>query len=394
MVKRTLKTLVDPFRHRLYIPSHLAVCISDLFRRHSDLSSDIRHLNFAVAWLKHAQDVTNDGGVSGVYSFSKGWRTSYPETTGYIIPTFLKLYQFTKDGEYLQRASRMADWLVSIQLESGAFQGEHIGETIRPIVFNTGQVLIGLVSIYKQTGDERYKSSAIRAGNWLLDVQDTDGAWRKFTYNDIPHVYHTRVAWALLELNNIASGAYLESAVRNINWALDNQLPNGWFKNNAFKQSNDPYLHNIAYAIRGILESAILLDNNDLLRSAVKPSEVLMRKFEINGSLPATCNERWKNTQGNYSCLTGNAQMAVIWLRLFQVTNDGRFLNAAIKMSDYLKKLQNLSSRNRGINGGIKGSHPIWGKYQRFEYPNWAAKFFIDLILLQEEIMSDLERIL
>jgi len=394
MVKRALKTLVDPFRHRLYIPSHLAVYISDLFRRHSDLGSDIRHLNSAVAWLKRAQDVTNDGGVSGVYSFSKGWRTSYPETTGYIIPTFLKLYQSTKDGEYLQRASRMADWLVSIQLESGAFQGEHIGETIRPIVFNTGQVLLGLVSIYKQTGDDRYKNSAIRAGDWLLDIQDTDGAWRRFTYNDIPHVYHTRVAWALLELNNIVSGAYLESAVRNINWAMDNQLPNGWFKNNAFKQSNDPYLHNIAYAIRGILESAILLDNKDLLRSAVKPSEVLMRKFEINGSLPATCNEKWKSTQGNYSCLTGNAQMAVIWLRLFQVANDGRFLNAAIKMSDYLKRLQKLSSGNGGINGGIKGSHPIWGKYQRFEYPNWAAKFFIDLILLQEEIMSDLERIL
>jgi len=119
-----------------------------------------------------------------------------------------------------------------------------------------------------------------------------------------------------------------------------------------------------------------------------------MRKFEISGSLPATCNEKWKSTQGNYSCLTGNAQMAVIWLRLFQVTNDGRFLNAAIKMSDYLKSLQKLSSGNGGINGGIKGSHPIWGKYQRFEYPNWAAKFFIDLILLQEEIMSDLERIL
>jgi len=65
MVKRALKALVDPFRHRLYIPSHFAVCISDLLGMHSDFSSDIRHLNSAVAWLKRAQDVTNDGGVSG-----------------------------------------------------------------------------------------------------------------------------------------------------------------------------------------------------------------------------------------------------------------------------------------------------------------------------------------
>ncbi len=392
MVKRALKVLVDPFRHRLYIPSHFAVCIGDFLGIHSDFSGDIRHLNSAVAWLKCAQDVTDDGGVSGMYSFSKGWRNSYPETTGYIIPTFLKLYRFTEDGEYMQRASRMADWLVSIQLESGAFQGGHIGETIQPIVFNTGQILLGLVSIYKQTGDNRYKSSAIRAGNWLSDIQDNDGAWRRFTYNDIPHVYHTRVAWALLELNNIASGGYLEPAVRNINWALSNQLPNGWFRNNAFKQSNDPYLHNVAYAIRGILESAVLLDNKDWLKAAVKPSEVLLRRFEINGFLPGEFDEKWKSTQDNYSCLTGNAQMAVIWLRLFQVANDGRFLNAALKMNDYLKRLQSLSSRNGGVNGGIKGSHPIWGRYQRFEYPNWAAKFFVDSLILQEEIMSDLEK--
>lgn len=390
MYKNLLKNIYASLKHRLYMPSHFITYLKDLFDIRFELNENIKHFNAAVDWLKRAQDVTNDGGVSVGYSFSKGWLPSYPETTGYIILTFLNLYRFTKDEEYLQRAVRMADWLVSIQLENGAFQGGYADNVIQPVVFNTGQILLGLVGIYKQTGNDIYRKTAIKAGNWLIDIQDDDGAWRKFTYNSIPHVYHTRVAWSLLELNNvISSDTYLESAVRNINWALGNQLKNGWFKNNAFNGFSEPFLHTIAYTIRGLLESAALL-NEDWLESAIKPSEVLLKRFEITGTLAGTYNSKWRST-ANYSCLTGNAQIAIVWLRLFQITGDGRFLNAAMKMNDYLKALQNVTTKNNGINGAIKGSQPIWGKYQRFGYHNWSTKFFVDSVMLQEEILSNLE---
>ena len=35
------------------------------------------------------------------------------------------------------------------------------------------------------------------------------------------------------------------------------------------------------------------------------------------------------------------------------------------------------------IVGGVKGSFPINGDYGRFEYLNWAAKFFVDANLLE-----------
>ena len=35
--------------------------------------------------------------------------------------------------------------------------------------------------------------------------------------------------------------------------------------------------------------------------------------------------------------------------------------------------------------GGIPGSLPLWGSYAPFTYPSWAAKFFIDALLLCEE---------
>jgi len=45
----------------------------------------------AVRWLSRAQDssTSDDGGVARHYSLVDGWSTSYPETTGYIVPTML-----------------------------------------------------------------------------------------------------------------------------------------------------------------------------------------------------------------------------------------------------------------------------------------------------------------
>ena len=42
---------------------------------------------------------------------------------------------------------------------------------------------------------------------------------------------------------------------------------------------------------------------------------------------------------------------------------------------------QDLDTDNHDVCGGIKGSHPVWGAYSPFTYPNWAAKFFIDALL-------------
>ena len=44
---------------------------------------------------------------------------------------------------------------------------------------------------------------------------------------------------------------------------------------------------------------------------------------------------------------------------------------------------------NKGIRGGIAGCYPVWGGYIQYGYPNWAAKFFIDALLLIEQADAD-----
>ena len=70
-----------------------------------------------IAWLGRAQDhsTSRDGGVARHYSLTEGWSTSYPETTGYIVPTLIDYGLESGQREPIERARRMLDWLVSIQ---------------------------------------------------------------------------------------------------------------------------------------------------------------------------------------------------------------------------------------------------------------------------------------
>lgn len=293
MIKRIATTPLRFLKSRPYTASHINALFDDLFAIScNDRDNSLQHLEAAMNWLKYAQDTSQGGGISAGYSLKKGWLPSYPETTGYIIPTFLDYYHFVNKEEHLRRAIKMADWLVSIQLQNGAFQGGFINNSPKPVVFNTGQVLQGLIRICKETKRKKYLGAALKAANWLARVQDEDGIWKRFTYNEIPHVYHTRVAWPLLELYELTENeAYCRTAAKNIEWALGNQEENGWFRNNAFDRTSDPLLHTIAYAIEGLLGCAILMQNKVWLEAAIKPAEVLLRRLEfqeyitINGKI-------------------------------------------------------------------------------------------------------------
>jgi len=60
-------------------------------------------LEAAMAWLCVAQDRDADAGVAGSYTLLKGWTKSYPETTGYIIPTFLAYARYSEREEFVEQ---------------------------------------------------------------------------------------------------------------------------------------------------------------------------------------------------------------------------------------------------------------------------------------------------
>ena len=198
-----------PFRYRPWQPRHARLIVADMFRPATGEQQTHKvHLQAAIDWLCRAQDVRDgkddQGGVSAGWSFEDGWLPAYPETTGYIIETFFAAAEILQRPELRERAGRMIDWELSIQLSDGAFPG-HFGEAgSRPVIFNTGQIMHGLIAGYTRLGREECLESAVRAGHWLRQQQDDDGCWRKFEHNDIPHVYNTRATWALLATGLLA----------------------------------------------------------------------------------------------------------------------------------------------------------------------------------------------
>lgn len=321
----------------------------------------------ALQWLRRAQSVTGKG-FSAWYSPILGWADPYPETTGYIIPTILNT-----DKETAQQAG---NWLLSIQFPDGSFPqlGSAIFKTKpTPLVFDTGQIIFGLVALYKQTKDKKYIESAKRAGNWIIAQQETTGEWKKYAYQNKPHTYYTRVSWALLELYLATkNNAYKKAAQTNIKWTITQQQPNGWFMNSGFYSPNVAVLHTITYTIEGLIECGKILKDKPALDSARLACEALLH--HSNGIPYGHYDSNW-NKKNIGKCITGIAQTALCLLRL----DPKRYKYDAEKMLNYLCTTQNKSN-NPNKRGALPGSVPFYGTYMPFRYPNWAAKFFIDAI--------------
>ncbi|MGD0267244.1 MAG: hypothetical protein ABSD47_20195, partial [Candidatus Methylomirabilota bacterium] len=346
----------------------------------------------ALAWICRAQDASGDGGVAHSFSLTHGWDSSYPETTGYIIPTMFHCAQLFGEGSLRERAVRMADWLVQIQLDCGGIQAGTISAPEKvATVFNTGQVLFGWTTAYEETRHEAYLRAILRAADWLVQIQDADGAWRT---SSSPHAnysvntYNVRTAWALYRAYEVTGRtAYRDASLRNVRWALTQQTPTGWFKLNCLSDETNPLTHTIAYAIEGILATGISSGEESFVDAAKRAADALLAAQRRDGSLAGRYADGW-TPSASWTCLTGNAQMAVIWSRLYQLCGEDRYLGAARTANRYVKSRVNLSAPEAGIRGGVSGSWPLWGPYGRFRYLNWAAKFFLDALMLEDALTS------
>lgn len=334
----------------------------------------------ALNWIKHSQDVVGSGGV-GCFHFYH-WTKGYPEVTGYIIPTFWDAFHLFQDEEYKVRALRMADWEISIQRKDGGWEGNYQGDKKPSIVFNSGQVIRGLIRTYKETEDLKYLSAAKKCGDWIVKSQEEDGSWTRDNFMQMKRVYDTYVSAALSELYEITNDpSYYNTIIRNCEFTISNQSRNGWFDkcDNSLTNNDAPLTHTLCYTIDGLIETGIRLKINQYIESAKLAAEQLMHKAEILPILSARFDKDWKG-RVKYSCITGNAQLGVILMKLFEIESDKRYLNTALKLADFLAYVQSINSVGKNRSGGLTGSYPIWGAYSRFNYPSWASKYFIDLL--------------
>jgi folate-dependent phosphoribosylglycinamide formyltransferase PurN len=396
---KSLRSLCGQAWHtRAWRPDHARLLWFQVAHRNRNRDvglSDADHLVAAARWLARAQDVMQDGGVCGRYELAGGWTSSYPETTGYIVPTFLSLAQELGDDTFRARAARCIRFLLSLQLPGGAFPGGEVAEnTTDPSVFNTAQIVSGLAAWYRLSADPQSLQAARRAADWLIGVQDADGAWRRYVYQGIATTYSAFASCWLADLGSLLrEQRYLDAAARHVEWALQQWDPEtGWFDLAGFSAADHrdrvAVTHTIAYTLWGVLQTSEIVGSDRGVVAVTRAALGIARRLELSGWLPGVLDHRWRG-RAPYGCLTGNAQLALIWLRLYERHRGGVvLLNAALKALDLVKRAQPMFARDPNIRGGVPGSDPVWGAYLANALPNWAVKFFIDALLAKRRVLA------
>lgn len=349
--------------------------------------TDREHLEAAAGWLARAQDAQRDGGVSGRYHLGRGWSSSYPETTGYIVPTMLALESDARCAGFRVRARRCIEFLLGVQLECGGFPGMEIAQNRdTPSIFNSAQILNGLTAWHRATGDATVLQAATRAADWLTAEQDPDGAWRRHLYGSgRTYTYMAHAGCWVAEFGaHTGERCYLDAARRHLEWVLSHvDAATGWIDDCGFDDGSGErtaVTHTIAYTIWGVLMMSHILGDARGMAVARRAARAVARRLGLSKWLPGRLDARWRPA-ASYACLTGNAQMALIWLELHRIEGDPALVDAALRAIDLVKRAQVMRSDDPGLRGGVAGSDPMWGKYIELAMPNWAVKFFLDALM-------------
>ncbi len=353
---------------------------------HLDLSNDER-IELALTWF--SKTLLPEGGSSAKYSmlFNKFF-AAYPGSTAFWIHTLIdieKNYNTIYKNVFGDDAviDNLAQWLITVQRKDGTFPGSY-GDFLNqpPRVFNNGQIILGLLHYYDYKKSERALLSAVASAEWLLKVQDADGAWRQFTLHQLSS--NTRSAYGLLKLGNVTGDKrFTDAGLKNIEFALSLQKQNGYFKDNGFSSTEVPTTHTISYGMYGILAAAIELKNEAWIQKLSRSYENIAALTHDDGYLAGQINDSW-HAEVNYCCLTGNCQLSKLGFVLYKHTGNKTFLETANKLLDYVKTKQ-LVSPSPYVNGGISGSWPVSGGYCAYDIPNWAARFYVEALMLQSE---------
>ena len=351
------------------------------------------HLKSVMSWLAAAQDATGSGGVSWGYRSraairceeKTGWQPAYPETTGYLIETFLRYGRRMQDSKWLDRARRMADWETEIQLADGGIQGGTIGaQPLASSTFVTGQGMFGWLRAFEEWKYKRYADAACRAADFLVSSLDKKGRF-KAGYSHFcepgPKAYEIRTGWALaLAGQKLNVPSYVNAAQRIANFTLSCQKANGWFSQNDLDDHAIPLTHTLGYALDGLLEIGLLLNDSSCLEAVAKSLSHIQFLPLDNGYLAGRWTADWKPA-ASWCCLTGSCQLASVSFRAHRVYPHLGFGELGKKLLGFVVSTQILTGANRGLVGGIHGSYPFHGDYGRYCSLNWAAKFYADAIM-------------
>lgn len=265
---------------------------------------------------------------------------AYPEVSGYYIPTLL-------DWGMRDLAAQYVTWLLSVQNPDGSWSDPR-GQA--PYVFDSGQVLKGLLAFYKYNPSPELKTAILAGCDWIISCQlpsgqiktPNEGAWGNMV-NETVHLY---VLSPLIEAADIFSKSdYKISVDKAIHYYVTEKDPFAF----------DQLAHFYAY----VCEAFADLNRFDLAIQALEP---MTKIIECGKKSPAYIDK-------SFECPTALFQLACAYYK--------------IGNGDIGDKLFAQGLIHQRSSGGFFGSVGLGADYFPDAEIAWPVKYFLDALLLK-----------
>ncbi len=285
----------------------------------------------------------------------------YPEVTGYVIK-----YYCDYSTDIPSNIIRAANKLVRIQdKKTGGFAS--FGNNNILFSFDTSQILIGLAALYERTQKMKYKTAAIKSGDFLLMMQMDNGA--------IAPTYDRKAAEISIDghLYDIWNGPWsgLMCKLTEGFQALYNITKDSKYLD-AKKKAADFYVdseyiectHPLGYWLEGLLEGGKYEKVDEILTNKVIP------RIQENGYIP------YKEDL-EYAYVSGIVQLGIILYKR-------GFTEEAKKIRGFIRTVQ--SKNNTGGIFQYCDNEGNLDNHVHTEINSWGTKYFCELEAMMDGI--------
>jgi uncharacterized protein YyaL (SSP411 family) len=355
-------------------------------------------VELALTWLVNSevrQPANAPKGLGGVkqgYNWKiRNYPYVYSEITGYAVSCFVNTYHWSGQTQYLDLAHQSAQFLLDIQdqtdhqaLHGAIPQGLSLPNLeVLPQYhsFDAAMCLQGLLDLNTIEPTPELRQSAQLIGDWLVtQMQQASGAFLsrynattgERTHNtgqvfDDGSCLHAKHAIGLLKLGRLTGDdRYTNAARRVCDWVLGLQDKDGAFWTTEGRGKVVSHSH--CYATEGLLYASEAIKNERYREAAHRAGLWLLQAQNQDGSINIDYKQTWwrmgrRITEKVFPRRVSDAtaQAIRIWLALYYIHSDQRFLKASHKAKKFLQRMQVSASNDLNALGGLSywPDHPM-----------------------------------
>jgi hypothetical protein len=295
--------------------------MSELYRKSNKIFRD--NITWLITSDIRIKDGKNKGALYGWKNLSdSSFPFVYSEITGYAITAFVWLYSEIGDPIALRAAKEASEWiknnmnpyLVVARLTNG-FTDSTPSELLYS--FDNGMIMIGLINMYRQTGQRHFLGLAKKIMDSLIRhffdgeklIARLDNCYGPLTsdsegnivkWSTISGAYHCKLSVGLLELAKATHNElYKEVSNSLCEYAIKLQKSNGQFITNP--GSNISYLHPHLYACEGLIYSGLKQSNDLHYGAGINGIRWAIEKL-LSKNTPALCRDTQSTSVEQSDC--------------------------------------------------------------------------------------------